>query len=373
MNARISDETSLGALMPGEVTAYLSSTGWSLKGFFAQTATVWSKNDEVLQVPRERRFADYARRMSEVVEALAGLEDRSQLEVYRDLTVATSDVIRVRVASSVARDGSLGFEAGVRLVQSTQEMVQAAARAAVAPRPSYRGRLPADADEFLKNARLGQTEQGSYVITIVCPITPELNGGERHLETDLPFDRQVTTLLALSLHKTTLAANEASIRSDLRPFIDAVPFGVSANLCDAVASLGEVAGDGDVEISFAWSRSRKAPAVPSSRIQVPRELISFVREAGRMLGEGVWDGDLEVEGIVTTLRRDNPQQLGEVMVKTPWGKRWRKVNLWLKPTDYDKALAANKDGSTVYARGVIERQGQSYEMKEVLSFGIQPD
>lgn len=296
MNVRIYDETSLEALMPLEVTAYLSSTGWNLKGFFAETATVWSKNDEVIQVPRERRFADYARRMGEIVEALSGMENRSQLEVYRDLTLATSDVIRVRVASPVARDGSLSFEAGVQLVQSTQEMVQAAARAAVAPRPSYRSRLPADADEFLKNARLGQTEHGSYVMTVVCPITPELNVGGQPLEADLPFDRKVTSLLALSLHKTAHAANEAAIRRDPQPFIDAVPFGVSANLCDAVASLGEVAGEGDVEIGFTWSRSRRVPNVPSSRIQVPRELISVMREAGRVLRERTWDGDLEVEG-----------------------------------------------------------------------------
>ncbi len=373
MKVRITDSKSLAALTPHELTAYLHSTGWALKGFYAGKATVWEKQDEVLQVPREQRFADYVSRVSEIVETLAAVEERSQLDIYRDLSVATADVIRVRVASPLSNDGSVGLGAGVILIQSTQEMLQAAARATVSSRPAYRSRLPSEAESFLKQARLGQTEHGSYVVTVVCPVAPEFRRQQPGDEFPIPFERQVTTKLASGLDETIRAANMASVINDPQPFLDAVPQGVSANLCDAVAAMRELTEQGQIEIAFSWSRSRTPPKLRTSRIVVPRELISVMRGAGAVLRERTWDGDLEVEGVVVALKRDNPEAVGEVTVKTPWENHWRKVNLWLKPEAYDQATRAHQTGQNIYAHGVIERQGRSFVMANVLAFGTQPD
>lgn len=174
MKVRITDKSSFEALRPLDVAAYVRSTGWRLTGFWGTDASVWSSAEREIVLPEHTQFADFALRMAEVVAALAEVEKRSQLELFRDLTMAAADVVRVRVASPLAADGSVGLDEGVMLFNSAREMILSAARATVSPRPYFRSRLPGEAEEYLRKVRLGQTERGSYVATIVCPVSPEL-------------------------------------------------------------------------------------------------------------------------------------------------------------------------------------------------------
>jgi len=99
----------------------------------------------------------------------------------------------LRVVSPVSEDGSLGLEEGVTLVESAKDLVLSAARAAVSPRAYFRSRLPSAADEYMRKVRLGQTELGSYVVTVVCPVSPELQPTDLAFQQNLdePYDRKV--------------------------------------------------------------------------------------------------------------------------------------------------------------------------------------
>src|SRR5258706_1763148 len=113
MNVRITDRKAFESLRPLDVVAYLRSAGWILAGYFAESATIWQRNGKQVLLPQDVSFADFARRMAEILDTLAEVEQRSQLEIVRDLATATSDVIRLRVVSPVSEDGSLGLEEGV--------------------------------------------------------------------------------------------------------------------------------------------------------------------------------------------------------------------------------------------------------------------
>jgi len=136
--------------------------------------------------------------------------------------------------------------------------------------------------EYLGRVRMGQTERGSYVLTILSPVAPALaSQSELRLDDEPPepFERQVT--LAEGLAALEHAARQAAASGGLSPLEEAVPFGVSANLCEAVAGLAAVSPAEGIEVRVAWSRTRPLVTSAPSRIFLGSDSIPLIQEAAR--------------------------------------------------------------------------------------------
>ena len=140
-----------------DVVAYLRASGWE-RGRSDDRASIWTKNlDErgefEILLPTSGESVDYANRIAEGLVVLEDVEQRSQLEIIRDLTFASADIVRVRLPVLDDRDGSIPIEDGVALVDYARSMMFAAASSALVPRRVFASRRPAGAMEYLRNIR----------------------------------------------------------------------------------------------------------------------------------------------------------------------------------------------------------------------------
>ena len=85
------------------------------------------------------------------------------MSVYRSLAMADRDVFRVRAAEG--DDGSVTLNDGVDLISGTRDLVLSAACSLREPQPVYRAGASREAADLLTQMRLGQTDQGSFVVT----------------------------------------------------------------------------------------------------------------------------------------------------------------------------------------------------------------
>src|SRR5262249_40239707 len=147
--------------------------------------------------------------------------------------------IRLRLVDARLADASVPLDEGATFIQKAKDMMLAAACAAVNPRVYYPSRKPAQAMDYIRRARLGQTEPGSFIVTILSPVPPSLADPSGHfIALEEPYERQVTRVLAGALDSVRRAAEDAASTGQVNGFIQAVPSGVSANLCDALAGMG---------------------------------------------------------------------------------------------------------------------------------------
>ena len=140
--------------------------------------------------------------MGDVLRTLSMIEQRSEVEIFADLTTISADVIRVRASEPENADGTVSLVEGVMLVREAMDMMAAAACATVAPKPLYRARRPQEAADYLSGLRLGQTERGSFVVTILSRVTPSLSApsaAHEELFLEEPFERRVSYKLVESL------------------------------------------------------------------------------------------------------------------------------------------------------------------------------
>jgi hypothetical protein len=360
MKAEITDGKALKAVPPGALSSYASSTGWQASEKFGKHSTVYVKSGAPrLLVPNTAVILDYADAVASYIELVSRVEGRDQIAVYRDLLRTDEDVIRIR-APEVGRDGSVWIEDGVTLFENARDMMLAAACAARDPRRAYRLRSHKEAQQYLDGVRLGQTEQGSYVVTLLSPISTARTVssdllGEQHRPE--PFERMVTRTLLKSVTKAHRAARLSREADPRAVFERAVGAGVNANLCDALAGLIE--GGSGLEFSIRWARTIPAPP-EAQRVTFAQWEAGALRRAADYLRSSATHADECLEGYVRSLGRDQDESDGRITLKAVVEGRLASVKVDLSRAQYRVALAAHSSRQSVSIRGDLQKQGQRW-------------
>jgi hypothetical protein len=370
VNVDIRDVGAVKALRPLEVAAYLRSRGWASREAGAGRATVWTltadgEEYEAL-LPLDPSVGDFALRMGDVLRVLAAAEHRSQEEIYADLLTTTADVVRIRIEDSDLQDGTVPIEVNARIGQKTRDVMLAAACAATEPRAVWHTRKPSQAAEEARKVRIGQTERGSYVVTVITRVRPELHvPKDRLFETETPFERRMTQTLASSLFHLERAAEAAALSGEFAAFDASVSKGVSANLCDAVAGLwGEEDRFRNLEFTFSWSPARPPEPDAVGRVRFTVDRIPVIREAGRLLRERAPVPDFDLEGAVVKLQRAEGSPTGKVTILGQVEGRPRGVVVDLEDPKYHLAVLAHDQGKALRCFGSLVREGRSLILQE---------
>lgn len=370
MKVDIRDEGALAAVSPLDLLAYLRTGGWAEvrnePGRFAIWIMGKSDNPEAeILLPLDRTVRDFARRIHEALEELERVERRSELEILHDLATTSADVIRVRLDQEDQAAGSILIDHGVALIDRARDLLLASACSALSPRPSYGPRRPQKAVDFVRRTRLGQTEHGSYVITLISRVSPEL-GTVSDQMVDEPFERQVTTTLAQAVGAVQRAAERAVVTGNLDAFRDQVEIGVSANLCDAIVGMAGGTDEGrGITFDFSWARTRpfKVETSFSPRVVLGSDVVPVIAEAARMFRETMPQDDYEVLGPVVKLERYGEGD-GQITVVSLNESPPRTVRIALKAVDYSIAVEAHSRNVFVSVAGTLKREGRSWNLNE---------
>jgi len=221
----------------------------------------------------------------------------------------------------------------------------------------------------MNQVRIGQTERGSYGLTILSPVPPVLR-------TDMPaesspFERRVTQTLTRAIQSALHAAKEAAESGDLEPFRRAVPDGVSANLCDALTGLGHISPARGFEVSVSWSRSRPVEGgahVSSTRVDT--DFIPLLREASRLFKEAASYEGFYLLGHVEKRDRPAGAALGLVSISAEADNRPRRVLVELADPEYQDAIRSHNETKLVSCIGDLTKEGKSYRLRNPRQFWI---
>ncbi len=364
MKAIITDWDALSSISTLSIHAYLKSQQWRRGDDLGDRGVIYFAHDgnEVF-APGSDRLGDYPQAVSAMIESVARVEERDELSVYRDLVVADRDLIRFR-AFDAFDDGSIGLDAGVDLVQQSRDAILAAACSAVDARRFYRSGRNATATDYLKTVKLGQTEQGSFVVTIHSPVPPNLEESEQRtfwpeLSSE-PFARKVTRTLANALAAMGDAIAEVGRGDNIEAFERAVSKGVSANLCLAISKFVK---DGEgLEVSLSWARTRPSPT-PRFACNFGSSDADVLAEAAIVLRNREPSPNESLEGYVTVLNREVSQANGKVRLKTFVEGQARSVSIELPAELYSTALGAHDNKDAIRIEGDLIFEGQRWFLK----------
>jgi hypothetical protein len=372
MKATLQDIDALMAISPLDVASYLRAHTWEKVHEIGTKALVWhlkqGRKIWELVLPLDKTLEDFALRLSDVIRILENVEGRSQLDIVSALSQSNADVIKIPANYHIAADGTMLIDDGVAFMSNIREMVMAAACTAVKPKAIHSTKKPNEAVRYIENIRLGQTERGSYVFTVISRVAPLLTATEMGALFDMaqedPFERRATKTLSNALQALNSLAQRAISNGQIH-FEEAISEGVSANLCDAVVGLSEKMDPSKgLPIQFQWSPARPVnDSVPTS-VLLTADIIPVIQETSRVLREKSPEPDAHIRGYVIRLQREEGASIGTVQIVDLDASRERKVQIELAAHDYDKAIRAHGDGLIVNCSGELVKEGRGFALRD---------
>lgn len=361
---------------PTDLRDFFKSQGWNL---FEQAVKdrlfVFSHPSyprRQLIFPMDLYAPDYEEAVSQAIHKVADLTGTTDTYVRNRIKTAKDDVLRLRVFFD-GNDTELPLSFASVLVQSTEKMLRTAACTVLRPRLHHPRLTLNEAVQFVNQAKFGQTERGSFVLNVACPINSMEVQGE--LGFDDPFVRQVTASLNKALWQLKDAIETDRVGQLIDSLKDAPAPLVSSNLCEAIGEMHDEQVNNSLDFAFDWSLLRQAPVDDRQRrVVLQRDYFARVEEIRRELRRHESAQEETFIGTVEKLEGDmgeDGRRAGPVVVALllPEEGETVRARMILSADDYataDKAHMTN--GAYVAVRGKLRPGRQPRQLTDIESF-----
>lgn len=353
-----------------DVRAYLESRGWSRVPSRRSYAAIYRSQGESpgeVQVPLDRGLADYGEAMVVIARRLSAYEHRPVESILHDLLQPRRDLLRFGLEGEVARDGSINLAAGLGLVSGVRKALLASACSVKRPRAFHPRMSMTEADAFLRECRLGQTEVGSFVLTVETPldIEPQRPASEE------PFGRQTAILFLQSVQHLTESVRAGEPQRVVEP--EPGELVVSANLCEALVEMMPPDESADLRLRGSWSPLLRVGAHVPSEVHVDRDMYESIERVARQLRPARESQPDQFVGQVVELMGEPGEQgdiEGPVTLQVQVGDELLKVRVALGPLDYQKAATAHLGQGYVSVKGILRRGPRVHRIEQPSGFEI---
>jgi hypothetical protein len=232
---------------------YLRANGWEVERQDARRS-IWVHGTGARVFVPGTPAVDSADLLRTAVQEIARAEGHAEEELMIDLAWRQFDKLHVR---RDAPQSALLLNEALDLHGALYDAIVAAARASSEPRASYTGRRPLTVESYVDRVLLIPSMPGSFVVRALLPLDEPPDQERLPLVGPAaPEVRAIATTLLRAAAGTVETAREVAQGAPLTRWTEAVPLGVSSNLCDALSRLTGLAEDrsgGDVELRIAWT------------------------------------------------------------------------------------------------------------------------
>lgn len=358
-----------------QLQAYLQSKQWFEDGKIRSVATIWHRHqDEDAEVVLPLSYVkDFRQRVRDALVAVAAVEKREVSDVISDVKRLFSNVISVRVIHADTEDGTIPINDGVLLISKAKDLLSAAAQAVYAKRRHFIGPTPKDARNYLDTLLLGQTEIGSYVVTVIAPdpahFIVEQAGVDPTTADALPLSQAITFNLVTSLEALAKASSAYEKLRDLKTFDDAVLSGASANLCDALLGFSGEKHKRTFEITVTAAAGPMFESEPR-KFEFDGKHIEVLEKVSGYYKDDYVLPDRVLTGYITKLVRPKGETAGTISLESILGDVERKVRVALTGDDYHLAVIAHDNAQMVRVRGDVHIKPKTAELVSPRDFGV---
>ena len=311
-----------------------------------------------------------------------------QLMLY--LLNPNTDILKIRLDKKEVESGNIMFDDAIQLFVNAKKLIAAAALDVINPKKIHYGRIDEPVQKFLSQCRFGQTEIGSYVVSVICPFV-DFPKTEGYKKLNAFFDEEQYAYSLTREVINRLMTNVATIKQKIDDgnleSLANYDSPISSNFYEALSGLSMDTEDTTVEFMAEWSPTVKSNRCKYNRILITndyyepiRTIISKMKEYTNKRIETVDKikrlevapisdsreyGTIErteIVGKIIELKAApviDSREYGTIVIYVGDNARVKSVTVKLDREDYDKAVAAHQHGKAVKVVGDLKGQVKS--------------
>jgi len=342
-------------LNPLAVSKYLDETGWNAFPFKRTDIKVYQykKGNNLYQIniPLEKSLADYKHAMYDAAEKISIVEGKSIEHVMLYLLNPNTDILKIRLDKKDMEAGNILFDDAIKLYDNAKKLLAATASDIINPKKIHYGRFDVPVQKFLNQCRFGQTEIGSYVVSVVCPFA-ELKDEYRQLsifsdeeQCAKSITRQVTNQLMYNIATIKNKIDSGNIES-----LSTGEDNISSNFFEALNGLNLQHEDATVEFTAEWSPVVKTNRCSFNRIKITNDYYQPISNIIDRIKQNT-NQQTEIVGRIKELKAapviDKRTKGTVVVVFVDDKSKAKTATVNLSREDYDSAVDAHHYGKAV--------------------------
>ncbi|HWB58665.1 MAG TPA: hypothetical protein VG733_04200 [Chthoniobacteraceae bacterium] len=353
---------------------YAESHGWRLSPEVDQTKLFLFTNREwnlrQLLIPIQEKNEDYGQAVLDAAYRLAELERRPVEDVIEDLLTPSSDVLRFRISSKDTEQGSIALTSAIGLMAGIKKALLSAACSVNHPKRHHPRMGWTEATRFIDSCHLGQTEPGSFVVKIYCPLQLEQEIVDRRMAES--FERRAVQMFLESSYVLVRSIDADNIKSVYSN--DERKIQISANLCEALLEIHYSNEEADIAITAQGASGY--PHILQKELMMPivftpehfpailqiYERLRFPKRSFQAKFSGT------VIGLSGTMRRRQPA--GEVTLLIQHRENMIHVKTMLGIAEYELADKAHMTGKKIELHGILQLGKRTHRITDVSEFKI---
>lgn len=349
---------------PVDLVSYLRTHGW-LSSPPGPGGTLWVKGEARIGVPHE--LDDVL--IGAVLDRLARAEQRDVKATTDAVRYVRFDVTHLRAVNDYRIIDKIPLETATKLISSARMMLRATATTARWERAQIGGSYSRVGDEVIREAFMGHTERGSFIIPVLVPIPepeppdpdqPTLYDGQAepvlHNAAPEPFERRVVRTFAQSMQAVHDLVVEPGRMPNADYMHELVYRGVSREFCTALATVLDESAIGEFETTVDWAPVVPAPDTMPRQVSISAEAVDLVRSVAERLRQQRAPSKQMFSGTIVQFRHENHDDpFGEIAVSTMRRGRPSEVRVRLPIETYRNAWEWHNAGRAVLVEGLIRR------------------
>ena len=181
-------------LQNGLICQYLNLNNWHevetlFNGKVRQFVT--PDEDDAVLIPMSKEFRDYYRVMIDSISTIANIENDTIKGLINKLINPTADILKWRISDDETSLGIIPFSSMSNNIDYIKDLLSSACLDILSPSPFHKKVVTKDVQKQMAMYKFGQTEIGSYILNIVCPLGYyQYQLFEPQVE-DLPLSRRI--------------------------------------------------------------------------------------------------------------------------------------------------------------------------------------
>ncbi|WP_152569599.1 MULTISPECIES: hypothetical protein [Sphingomonas] len=366
LNRDISANTDISL---SSLKAYLENSGYKRReqwgSFLERFSRKRAGREDNVLLPTQSELVDYEKRVSDLVDALSRQLKLPTPLLLKQIANAGYEVVRI-IANEGETQSTLAYDAAIDLLRGGYALIDSSAVVAISSNDlrTIRGRRPDIVRRYLDGVRVGQTEVGSFVMTLLMPVAAD------GVALDLPptvadrFGTKVAERMS-----SALGGTHSAVRSGEMTIAELTAKGITANFSAGLARMVEAVGDVTLSIAPTLRDNKQLRPTLST---FHYDDVKRLRQIEHQLTPPEHQREMSLSGTVINISEPRGKVSGVIVLKSEVFGEERPVRIKYDRSDRSTIMEAMARKSDVYLAvdGSLTSRGGHYRLDEPHDFRI---
>lgn len=355
------------------IDRYLQLNAWTRNyNFSNRCMMVYTSSNgfpKTIAIPASEEFDDFYPIVNNVIELLQKKENRSGIEIIKDITTTFIDRLEIRVISEITEDGKIPLEYAADCVEGLKELILYSVCAEQSARPiCYRA--TDYAKSLLNRFKLAQTEKGSFILNVDIEVVDENNEQTVLAGCDIPvpFEHKVIERIGTAIGQVdAIVQNQRQLNETAE---NAFEDGITANMCDAFLKMRPISDTDKVATTIRYASSLMNRTGRIEQIEMRANHFLVIDELAKIYRDKVAIQEVTLTGMIRSLskRTESDGNLKTIRLYTTFDGSPRTVTISLTDAQYRIACDAHRDELEVSVSGELDMSERYWVMNNVTGF-----